>query len=127
VRYLEVDKSWNGIHYLLTGLAEGGSGPLSLTVLGGAELGGDLGYGPARFLMPAQVVEVASALSSTPQSVLAGRFEPKAMARAGVYPQAMWVRDGAGALEYVLGHYARLVEFYARAAKSGSAVVLWLS
>src|SRR5262249_21658351 len=59
VRYLEIDKSWNGIHYLLTGHAEGGSGPLSMPVLGGTEFGEDVGYGPARFLLAAQVQEVA--------------------------------------------------------------------
>src|SRR5262245_1240188 len=61
---LDVDKSWHGIHYVLTGEADGGKEPWSLAVLGGEEIGDDLGYGPARFLTPTQVAAVSQALSS---------------------------------------------------------------
>jgi len=45
--YVDVDKAWHGIHYLLTGQAEGGPRPLSLAVLGGGDFGTEDGYGPA--------------------------------------------------------------------------------
>jgi hypothetical protein len=37
-RGLSLEKSWHGIHYLLTGLAEGGRPPLSWAVLGDKEI-----------------------------------------------------------------------------------------
>ena len=48
--YVEVDKAWHGIHYLLTGQSQGGPEPLALAVLGGEEFGPEVGYGSARFL-----------------------------------------------------------------------------
>ena len=58
---LNLEKSWHVLHYLLTGKAEEAPGPLGNAILGGTEIGGDLGYGPARFLTPQQVREVAVA------------------------------------------------------------------
>src|SRR5215203_4027303 len=49
VEEIDLDKSWHGIHYLLTKTAWAGEPPLSFLVLGGAEVGDiDVGYGTAR-------------------------------------------------------------------------------
>ena len=37
--YVEIDKAWHGIHYLLTGRSQGGTEPLLLTIFGGEEFG----------------------------------------------------------------------------------------
>ncbi len=50
--YIDLDKAWHGVHYLLTGQADGGELPHSLAVTGGEEFGPEVGYGPARFLIP---------------------------------------------------------------------------
>jgi hypothetical protein len=60
---IDLDKAWHGIHYLLTGTAEGGDGPEALAILGGEEFGPDVGYGPARFLLPGDVKAVSDALA----------------------------------------------------------------
>jgi Domain of unknown function (DUF1877) len=52
-----LEKSWQGIHYVLTGTVEGGSAPLSWAVRGDKEIPDAkklLGYGPARLLTPKQ-------------------------------------------------------------------------
>jgi hypothetical protein len=71
---LRIDKSWHGIHFLLTGSAWGGKPPLSNAVLGGKEFGQDLGYGPARYLTPDQVKEVAAALDEITEATLRAQF-----------------------------------------------------
>src|SRR6188768_3658450 len=58
--FLDIDKSWHAIHFLLTG--EGGEGPLAWAVFAPMLIGEDLGRGPARLLMSEQVVEVSKAL-----------------------------------------------------------------
>jgi hypothetical protein len=63
--YIDLDKAWHGIHYLLTGLAEGGPEPQSLAVFGGEEFGPEVGYGPARFLTADQVRHVAETLGAS--------------------------------------------------------------
>jgi len=40
----DVDKAWHGLHYLLTGEAEGGEEPLSLAILEGTEIGPELDF-----------------------------------------------------------------------------------
>lgn len=123
--FIDVDKAWHGIHFLLCGQAEGGEPPLSDAVLGGTVIDEDLGYGPARFLTAGQVKQVAVALEAIDSATLASRFDPAAMSAQQVYPQ-MW-SAGQEALDYLLEAYNRLREFYARAGTSGYAVLLFQS
>src|SRR5579863_7993210 len=83
---LDIDKAWHGIHFLLTGEAWGGEPPAALAILGGTEIGEDIGYGPARYLSVEEVRTVAATLAATPRNVIAERYQPEAMERAGVYP-----------------------------------------
>ncbi len=125
---IDVDKAWHGIHYLLAGCADVGiepQKPQSSAVLGGEEVGDDIGYGPARFMGPEQVRSVAAWLPD--DTVFKSRFDPQAMERSGIYPEAIWVRDGDGALDYLLENYRELVAFYKSAAERGDGAILWLS
>lgn len=68
-----------GVHYLLTGTAWDESTMLGKAIMGGSEVGEDLGYGPAR-LLPASVVKrVAAALDAVNDADLRRRFKPKRM------------------------------------------------
>lgn len=123
---VDVDKAWHGIHYLLTGCAEGGPAPLSWAVMGGEEVGEDLGFGPARILQPAEVGMVSAALSATDEATLKARFLPDRMTAAQIYPDTIWLREDDQAFDYLMVHYRVLVAFYRNAAKRGDGVVLWL-
>jgi hypothetical protein len=124
--HLDIDKAWQGIHFLLTGDAWEGPAPWALAVMGGTEIGEDAGYGPARYLRPDQVREVADALTSLPREEIAQRYAPAEMEEAGVYPE-IWVRDGDQALGYLLEYYDLLVEFYQQAASKRCAVLQYLN
>jgi hypothetical protein len=123
---IDLDKAWHGIHYLLTGTAEGGDGPEALAILGGEEFGPDVGYGPARFLLPGDVKAVSDALARLTPENLAERFNPQDMSEKDIYLSPMWERDGAEALDYALEHYQKLPVLYRDAAQRGDAVILWL-
>ena len=125
--YIDLDKAWHGIHYLLTGVADGGAQPQSLAVFGGEEFGPEVGYGPARFLTPEQVRNVAESLARQSREELAQRFDPKDMEAKQVYPAVIWVRDRQDALNYALDNYEQLQAFYRDAAARGDAVIQWLS
>lgn len=125
--YIDVDKAWHGIHYLLTGTAHGGDRLLSLAIVGGEEFGPEVGCGPARFLTPAEVAAVSTALAALTIDALCERFDPQDMAAKSIYPDVIWVRDGREALEYLLEGYQQLVVFYRDAAARGDAVVQWLA
>jgi hypothetical protein len=123
---IDVDKSWHGIHFILTEIAKTGSTVLESTILGGEPLGEDLGYGPPRILSPSEVKLIATALSCISIEQIESVFDPAAMDDAGIYPQ-IWVRDGKESLEYMTNYFPSLVAFYAEAASRGDGVILWLA
>lgn len=123
---LDIDKAWHGIHFLLTASEWEGEPPWSWVILGGTAIGPDVGYGPARYLSPDQVNEVAQALASLSRNELAERFDPVAMDNAGIYPE-IWERDGPDGLEYLLSYYDEVVKYYQEAAGRKQAMLLYLN
>jgi hypothetical protein len=87
----DVDKAWHGLHGLLTGTAwEVGDG-LGRVVLGGREIGVDLGYGPARHLDPAAVAELAQQLARLDPDAIVGSVDLTTLAALDLYPD-VWSR-----------------------------------
>jgi hypothetical protein len=125
--YADLDKAWHCIQFMLNGTAAGGEEPLSFAVVGGAELGEDMGYGPARILEPHEVQRVASALAGIDDANFSARYDPVSMQAAEIYLADMCVRDGAEALDYILGNFHTLVAFYQSAAARGDGAILWIS
>ncbi|HYQ43855.1 MAG TPA: YfbM family protein [Polyangiaceae bacterium] len=122
--HLDIDKAWHAIQFLLTGDPWKGAAPLQNAVMGGTELGEeDVGYGPARSLSAAEVQAVAQALGSISGEQLWSRFDAQAFSAAEIYPQG-WESDGR---EYVVGNYDALRAFFRDAARSGDAMILYLS
>ena len=118
---LSLEKSWHSLHYLLTGSAHEVDSPLGNAILGGKEIGPDLGYGPARFLGAAQVREVSSALNSISKDDLAQRFDLNAMLVAKIY-----ACGDEEELELAQHYFEHLVKYYAEAAKRGDAMLLYI-
>lgn len=122
-RCLDIDKTWQIIHFLLNGDAWQGSGPVFDAVLGGSQLTDeDLGYGPARFVSPAEVEATASALRSIPGDELWSRFDESRVRDADLY----WSVEPEGR-NYALENYEALRAFFDRAHQNGDAVILWLA
>lgn len=127
VAHLDLDKSWHGIHFLLTGEAWGGEGPSALAVLGGTAIGDDVGYGPARYLSVEEVKSVANALDEASTDALHKRYVPSVLEQAQIYPTGIWEDEGEQAFEWLMPWYAELVSFYKRAAENGNAVLLYIN
>jgi hypothetical protein len=118
---LNLEKSWHVLHYLLTGKAEKAPPLVGNAILGGQDIGGDLGCGPARFLTPQQVREVRTALSAISKDGLRKRFDLKAMMAARIYP----VRDQSE-LRLAEDYFPLASRYYAEAAAAGNAMLLWV-
>ncbi len=123
--YCDVDKSWQTIHYLLSG-----GDPWNVTntesqaVLGGTEFGPDMGYGPPRFLSVEQVKQVAEAIAPIDEAELERRFDPKAMAGADLY--AFSHDHPEDELEMAQHYFKDLRTFYSDAAQQDAAVLLFI-
>ncbi len=117
VASVDLDKAWHGLHWLLSQ----DDAPGEAAILGGEEIGEDLGYGPSRLLEPGEVKRVAAALAALEPGELRTRLDPAAMMREQVYP-TIWLEpdiyDG-----YLLPAFLRLRTFYAAAAAADEAVI----
>lgn len=119
---IDLDKMWHGIHFLLV---EGEEDQVAgQVVLGGQEIGDDVGFGPVRYLVPGEVEAVAAHLDGTPFEVIAGRFDADRMNALGIYPE-IWDDDGV-LDEELAPAYERLVAFYRTAAERGEVVLVAL-
>jgi hypothetical protein len=118
---LSLEKSWAGIHYLLTGVGEGGRPPLSWTVFGDKEIpdaGKLMGYGPAHVLTAQQVSSVSKNISRFTKDKFLRKFDLKAMKAAQIYA----VRS-AGDVEYLWTHFQKLKTFYLQATKQHNGLI----
>jgi hypothetical protein len=86
---VDIDKAWEGILFLLTGqcLAEADH-PLMAVLFSGQMIDDDqdLGFGPAHYVTPAQVVELNDQISKLTITDLQQRFDPVKMTELGIYP-----------------------------------------
>jgi len=118
---LSIEKSWQVIHYLLTGQIDQAPPPLGNTILGGEEIGEERDYGRVRFLTPVQVREVAEALSAVSRDDLFRRFDIQSMKAAKVYPCTDHLDR-----EWVQHYFEPLCRYYSDAAANGNAMLLWI-
>jgi len=98
----------------------------ALAIVGGEAIGPDLGHGPARSVTPSDARAVAAALASLTDGEPARRYSPQAMDAQHIYP-TIWERDGQAGLDYLFHCSHVLTRFYADAARSGDAVLQWIS
>jgi Domain of unknown function (DUF1877) len=118
---LSLEKSWHSLHYLLTGTSGESDSVLGKAILGGQEIGADVGYGPARYLEAPQVREIAKALKKMSKEDLTRRFDLKAMLAAKIY-----ACHDESELELAQHYFAQVAEYYDEAAKRGDAMLLYL-
>jgi Domain of unknown function (DUF1877) len=118
---LSIEKSWQVIHYLLTGRTDQAPPPLGNAILGGVEIGQERDYGRIRFLTPVQIREVAEALAAVSRDDLSRHFDLARMTIANVYPRTDHLD-----IEWVLHYFEPLCRYYADAAANGNAMLLWI-
>ncbi len=122
-RKVSLEKSWHGLHFLLTGSASGGTGPEAVLLAGGVPFGFDLGYGPARLLRPDAVHALSNTLSTISDDQLWGRYDAARMTDEGVYP-CIWDEDEAELRDEYLGYYHAVKDAVSRASKANDGMVI---
>jgi hypothetical protein len=121
---VSLEKSWHGLHFALTGTVFGGDPPLNFLAVGGETIGAvDVGYGPARILLPDQVALLDRALTSITDEEFARRFDLAALASEGVYPD-IWDEPLEDLLDEYQGYLAFAKALIAEAHRSGQAILI---
>ena len=120
---LELDKSWHALHFLLTGDAGGAPYPLGL-VMGGEDIGADQGYGPARLIEPAEMLDFSAALSELSDADLKRRYDPAEMAQHHVYIADSLVEEGEEGWDYLASFLSGLRRFAERCVHTNSGAII---
>lgn len=117
---ISLDKAWHGVHYLLCGKAEPGTDLASQAVMGGTEVGDDLGYGPARYFDVDEVAAIARELSRPNlEAEMMARWDRDKMVQLGIYPAGFEPDDD----KWLMGAFRKLRQFYVDASAAKQAVV----
>lgn len=126
-RVLDLHKSWHVLHFLFTGTAAGGNPPAN-ALMGGREVGPDLGYGPPRLHEPAAAAAFARFLAPLTVDELLARIDFRRMRALGIYCCDDGDEGSAEEIGDDVAHYfPRLRGFVAEAAESGNGLLMWLS
>jgi hypothetical protein len=128
-RYLDIQKEWQELHFLLTGEVtfQGQSQvplPLRNAIMGGHDTQYEATYDYHRYLTPEEVKEVAGVLNQILPEDLRTRYkqysyEPHAYARP-ISPEE-W---GEGDWKSILELYSQLTKFFDEAAKENDVVIV---
>jgi len=127
--WLDIHKWWDALSFLLTGVGPDeiakAAPPLSWTIFGAHVLDPDqdLGYGPASYLTPPEVKELAAALSGISVSQLKANYDSAKMNELELYPNNWDDED----INFLLPYFEQLKKFYAKAAANNQAVITYLS
>lgn len=127
---VDLHKSWQIIHYVLTGTPDSGPAPLNVLLSGGEEVGEDLGYGPARIIDARAMQDFAKALGAFDLDAVLKRLDIERMAAAGVYcvgedddPEAQAIELEEDMRQY----FPALKAFAQKAAAERQGALIWMS
>jgi hypothetical protein len=122
-KQLSLHKSWSVLHYIFTGKGlEPDNSPLGQAILGGTEIpdvNQVMGYGPVRYIPPAEVRKVSEALDTFPIQEKAEAFDPTRAKAAKVYVPNHEPEE-------LTQYFSDLRELYDLAAQNGEAVLTWI-
>jgi len=120
---ISLEKAWHGVHYLLCGKVEPGTDLASQAVMGGTEVGEDLGYGPARYFEADEVAAIARELSRPNlEAEMMARWDPARMEQLGIYPAGFQPDDK----QWLMDAFRDLRQFYVDASAAKLCVVTCL-
>lgn len=122
----DVDKAWQGIHFLLTGSDREGEGDLAFILKGGREIAEDLGYGPPHGFTSSEVKKIASALAAVNPAALYERADPEEFTEKDIYPQIWATEPKEQCIRYVIEHFTGLQKFINNAAQADRALIVYI-
>jgi len=112
----DFEKSWHGLHYLLTGTDAEGEPPLNFLMGGGRELELMDGEPPLLTYSSAETRRIADALQRLSDEEVRRRADPAEMRRLDIYP-GIW--DQPEYMQYLLEDLRRLKETVSEVARRG--------
>jgi Domain of unknown function (DUF1877) len=123
----DIDKSWDGIIFLLTGQNfDNSNHPLTKVLFSGQIIDEeqDLGYGPGQYLTPEQVKEVNELIATISIEELSKKYDATRMTELEVYPN-IW--EDLEEVNYLTDYFQTVKEVYAKAAEKDEAIITFIN
>jgi hypothetical protein len=122
----DVDKAWQGIHFLLTGSDWEGDGPLAFILHGGREILEEMGYGPPHGFTAKEVKEIDAARKAIDEAALYDRADPAELTKNEIYPQIWESEPKEECIGYLRDNLKGLKKFVAETAQSNRALIAYI-
>ena len=126
---IDIDKSWDGIIFLLTRQKFGNGNHPLLQVLFSEQFiddEQDLGCGPAHYFTPEQVADLNEQISKITVEELRQKYDPEKMTELNVYPD-IWENKSEEPFEYLSDNFLEIQQLYLDATKNGEAIITFLN
>ncbi|MFE4711185.1 YfbM family protein [Paenibacillus sp. NPDC056722] len=126
---LDIDRSWEAIHYLLCGDISDGDPPLGYVVPLTSDKGIDFGSFGAFSLRAGQVAEALQAMSELDETQLCLRYDFPAMVKDEVYPldpDTVSDEDKDEFFAYMLQHFNEIRRFYSQTVAESKGVIFYI-
>ncbi|WNS45406.1 YfbM family protein [Paenibacillus sp. MMS20-IR301] len=126
---LDIDRSWEAIHYLLCGDISDGAAPLGYIVPMMLDQGIEFGSIGAFYLRAGQVGEALQAMSELNEEQLRLRYDFPAMVEDEVYPlepETGAEEDQEEFFAYMLQHYKEIRRFFSQAAAEDKGLIFYI-
>lgn len=123
---LDIDKSWDGLRYILSKAETENASVLSEAVFISQIIdeSHDFGYGPAQYWRAKQVQVISNELERIEEGDLVSLADGNKMIEEGIYPGG-W--DDPEAMESLFDHFKKWRAFYLVAAKNSQAIIAIMS
>ncbi|CAH1059289.1 YfbM family protein [Paenibacillus pseudetheri] len=126
---LDIDRSWEAIHFLLCGDISDGAAPLGYVVPLTSDKGIDFGAFGAFSLRAEQVTEALQAMSELDEAELRMRYDFPAMLKDEVYPlepDTVTDEDKDEFFAYMLQHFNEIRRFYSQTVAEGKGLIFYI-
>ncbi|GED70783.1 hypothetical protein BRE01_44850 [Brevibacillus reuszeri] len=126
---LDIDRSWEAIHYLLCGDISDGEPPLGYVVPLTSDKGIDFGSFGAFSLRAEQVAEALQAMSELDEAQLRLRYDFPAMVKDEVYPlvpDTISDEDEDEFFAYLLQNFNEIRRFYSQTLAEGKGLIFYI-
>lgn len=126
---LDIDRSWEAIHYLLCGAISDGDAPLGYVVPLTSDKGIDFGSFGAFSLRAEQVAEALQAISELDEAQLRLRYNFLTMVKEEVYPLEPDIvsdEDEDAFFAYMLQHFNEIRRFYNQTVAESKGLIFYI-
>lgn len=127
---LNIDRTWEAIHYLLCGMISDGEPPLGHVVPLKSDKGIDFGSFGAFTLTAEQVAAASQAMSDLDEAQLRSRYDFPAMVREEIYPldpDTVSDADADAFFSYMLEYFHEIRRFYSQAAAQSQGLIFYIA